>query len=322
MNDEQPKPQDYANAIRTAGLTIYDPVVIGSDLYIPSQELQTLLDAGLSGFSTKNMPPRTRSKAVKTHICEVLGYPVPKSFKKCKPRFSGQNFDTYVQKSNNLQVWNDELSPSRRYVLIREGGDHTIRQVKVVTGDELAMLDRTGTLTQKYQARFERGVAAEELISATDTTRLLPHVAAVQAVSFVNGPLTYPTHDTLLPITTIFQRLVPLIGRTFEDTGRDQDRNRGAGLHRMVCLALGYPNYKDDGRFPDVRHQLLEVKLQTSPTIDLGLVTPASREPLDIPLIAGTQIRHCDVRYAVFAAATDGQLVAITGFIFPREKIF
>ena len=78
----------------------------------------------------------------------------------------------------------------------------------------------------------------------------------------------------------------------FVNAGFDQERNRGAALHALVCKALGYAGYQDDGQFPDVRHQLLEVKLQTSPTIDLGLVRPDSTEPLDVPQIAGNIIRH------------------------------
>jgi hypothetical protein len=58
----------------------------------------------------------------------------------------------------------------------------------------------------------------------------------------------------------------------------------------------------------------LEVKLQTSPTIDLGLVCPDSEEPLDIPKIDGRQIRHCDVRYSLFYAQTDGKNVTLTNF--------
>lgn len=80
----------------------------------------------------------------------------------------------------------------------------------------------------------------------------------------------------------------------------DQERLRGAALHRLVCATLGYRSYHDDGRFPDVRHQLLEVKLQTSPAIDLGLVRPDSIEVLDVPMLEGQQLRHCDVRYAIF----------------------
>ena len=49
-------------------------------------------------------------------------------------------------------------------------------------------------------------------------------------------------------------------------------------LHSLACSALGYSNYKDDGKFPDIKHQLIEVKLQTSPTIDLGLFLPTNEE--------------------------------------------
>lgn len=79
-----------------------------------------------------------------------------------------------------------------------------------------------------------------------------------------------------------------------------------------MCQALGYSVYHDDGRFPDVRNQLLEVKLQTSPTIDLGLVRPDSHEVMDIPQILGRQIRHCDIRYALFYGYTDGVTVTLT----------
>ncbi|RMG80291.1 MAG: restriction endonuclease, partial [Chloroflexi bacterium] len=73
----------------------------------------------------------------------------------------------------------------------------------------------------------------------------------------------------------------------------------------------------------DVRHQLLEVKLQTSPTIDLGLARPDSEEPLDVPRIGGQQIRHCDVRYVLFYAKTDGQTVTLTHiFLTTGQKFF
>jgi hypothetical protein len=91
----------------------------------------------------------------------------------------------------------------------------------------------------------------------------------------------------------------------------------------VVCNALGYEEYEDNGQFPDVRHQLLEVKLQTSPTIDLGLVAPSSTELLDVPMIEGSQIRHCDVRYAVFYGATDCRQVVVSHlFVTTGERFF
>ena len=79
---------------------------------------------------------------------------MPKTFKKTQPRFLGQLFDTYAQGANNRQVWNEELSATRRYVILRIEDADRISRVKVVNGEELAKLDATGTLTQKYQARL------------------------------------------------------------------------------------------------------------------------------------------------------------------------
>ena len=102
---------------------------------------------------------------------------------------------------------------------------------------------------------------------------------------------------------------------SFVDPGKDQERNRGAALHGLVCQRLGYNRYEDNGQFPDIKHQLLEVKLQTSPTIDLGLVQPSSDERLDLKQLAGFHPRHCDTRYAIFCATTDGKNVILTNLI-------
>jgi hypothetical protein len=305
--------KDYTSAIAASSLTIYDPIEIGDpELWVPTPELEALLDERLRGISLAGLALRTRSKVVKEHVCRALGYPVPKSFKKTQPRFFGQMFDTYAQKANNLQVWNEELSPTRRYVILRVDEAGQIARVKVVNDEDLAQLDTTGTLTQKYQARLITGAASEELISPTDTDAFLPHTRAGATQAQTVSPIDHPAHGFILPIGEVFERLRGAVGRSFPDAGWDQERNRGAALHRIVCELLGYSDYRDDGRFPDVRNQLLEVKLQTSPTVDLGLVRPASEEPLDVPQIAGTQVRHCDVRYALFYAQTDGAVVKLT----------
>lgn len=300
----------YVEAIRASGLSIFDLLEKDSPQFVPNKELEKILDAGLYGFSTAGMPLRTRSKVVKSEVCKVLGYPIPKSFRKCKPhaRFPGQNFDTYVQASDNLQIWNEELKPRRRYVLIAVGEDGRVTKVKVVTGAMLAKLDTTGTLTQKYQARFIPGEKTRELVSSTDSAHLLPLIGSGD--SFPTGkPTDDPVRGSVLPIQAVFGRLSSLVGSSFANVGHHQERNRGAELHRMVCKLLGYPNYADDGQFPDVRHQLLEVKLQTSPTIDLGLVEPVSTESLDLNDLPEGTVRHCDVRYAIFGASSaNGQL--------------
>jgi hypothetical protein len=249
-----------------------------------------------------------------------LGYPTPETFEKTQPRFPGQCFDTYIQKSNNLQVWNEELAPSRRYVMIKVDESDKIEVVRVVTGDTLAILDTTGTLTQKYQAKLIVRKDKAELISSQDTDRIIS-VLSNKNVK-LNDPTDHPTSENLIPIKIVYKKLQALIGKSFADSGFDQERNRGGLLHKMVCQTLGYKDYKDNGQFPDVPNQLLEVKLQTSPTIDLGLVTPNSKEVLDTPKINDKQLRHCDVRYAIFYARLHNKKITITNLFLSTGKDF
>ena len=127
-------------------MSIYDAIVVGDlDLWVPTRELEEILDGGLVGISLAGLALRTRSKVVKENVCRALGYPVPLSFKKTQPRFVGQLFDTYAQKSNNLQVWNEELSATRRYVILRVNEADTITRVKG-TSDQRLRLRRDGRL--------------------------------------------------------------------------------------------------------------------------------------------------------------------------------
>lgn len=273
------KPSKYVALIRASGLSIYDDLPRDSKFFIPSPALESLVREALTGLEF-NYPLRTRSKKVKQAICKALGYPVPVSFKKVRPRFLGQNFDTYVQKSDNLQIWNEEVSLSRRYVLVRLDSCDVVTSVRVVTGAVLAEFDTTGTLTQKYQASARSSVERSILGASEDTRHLCGQLEELD----------------VLPIAQLFEKLCALVGQSFRDPGLDQERNRGAILHELAQLALDHGAYSNSGRFPDVQSQLLELKLQTSPTIDLGLISPDSSKPLE----SRPSVRHCDVRYGVF----------------------
>lgn len=315
---------EYKQAISASGKDIYTPIEI-DDLnhWIPSQHIETLLNESMFGLLLAGLKLRTRSKVVKTAVCNALGYPVPKSFKKTQPRFLGQQLDTYAQKALNLQIFNEKLSPFRRYAIIQILEDDTIGRVRVVNGQQLAILDKTGTITKKYQASLKPGNESHELVAQIDTPPMLLHVAPGLVFAKTTSPVQEPRTGELRPILEIFEQLSPLVGQSFADPGVDQERNRGAELHRMVCQALGYSRYEDTGQFPDIKHQLLEIKLQTSPTIDLGVVEPSSEELLDAQKLGDLQPRHCDTRYAMFYAMTDGNTVTLTHlFVTTGEKFF
>ena len=106
--DSHERLSEYRKRIQESQLTIYDSLDGSPKLLIPITDLEAILRSSLQGMLL-DFPIRTRSKYVKSAICEAIGYPVPKSFRKTQPRFPGQDFDVYVQKSNNLQIWNLSL---------------------------------------------------------------------------------------------------------------------------------------------------------------------------------------------------------------------
>ncbi len=320
MKDHLKNGLKKVKAIEASDFTIYDQIEVGDKkFWLTSQELQAVLNYELTGINLFGLPLRTRSKRVKSEICNALGYSIPSSFKKTQPRFQGQRFDVYTQKSNNLQVWNEDLDLTRRYVLIKISDEDIILCVKVVSGGDLAPLDTTGTLTQKYQARLKDLRGMFELVTDVDS-QLIVNLCGMNLSK--QSPVDDPTMGSLLPIKLIYEKLKLLVGSNLVDPGADQERNRGAALHRVVCLSLGYSNYEDNGQFPDVKNQLLEVKLQTSPTIDLGLVSPDSEAPLDMEKVEDISVRHCDVRYAVFYGNIEDSQITITNLIVTNGKNF
>lgn len=318
--------QDVAEAITRSGFTIYDDPAFRPELVYDIAVLEARLSAGLRGLQWA-LPIRTRAKVAKAAVCALLGYPVPTSFRKTHPRFPSQNLDIFVQKSNNLQIWNEEVDPDRRYALIRLGSDDVVTSVRVLSGEAVALLDPTGTLTTKYQAARLQGRSGSALVSPHDTDNFQALLAPafdlpateLRAIS----PTDRPAAARVLTIGGIYTRLLLLIGAVFADPGIVNERGRGVMLQRLVCRELGLGPYADAGQFPDILSQALEVKLQLSRTIDLGLVTPDSTHAAQD---LGNGLRHCDTRYAVFYGRRVGsdavridELVVTTGASFLSE---
>jgi len=118
MQYSQQDENSFIRKIADRNITIYDHIENNDpDLWLSNDVLESLLRKGLVGLSLKGLPLKTRSKVFKQAVCTALGYPIPQSFRKTKPQFIGQSFDTYVQKSNNLQIWNEAIFPTRRYAI-------------------------------------------------------------------------------------------------------------------------------------------------------------------------------------------------------------
>ena len=296
-------------AIAQLGFDIYEPLTEHPEVVYTTTELEALLRAELVG-EVFDAPIRTRAKLAKQAVASALGYPVPQTLRTTKPRFPGQDLDVYVQQSSNLQVWNDEVSPTRRYAVL--GMDHVSRvvAVRVAEGTELAAYDTTGTLTSKYQAKRRAGKSGSTRVSIQDTEAFIAELAPTDHLDSGTlhrlRPANAPVHGRVLSISALHERMLDLVGLVLEYS--PSERLRGEELHRAACQALGLGSYSDTGRFPDIVCQALEVKLQLAGTIDLGLVTPDSQEPA---VTLSPRLRHCDARYLVAYALHEDDVFSI-----------
>jgi hypothetical protein len=116
------------------------------------------------------------------------------------------------------------------------------------------------------------------------------------------SPTVLPTPGHVLTISAIYSRIETLVGKTFVDPGVIQERLRGVVLQQEICRLLELGPYADGGQFPDILSQALEVKLQLSRTIDLGLIAP---EQTNEARELGNGLRYCDARYAIVYGRRD-----------------
>ncbi|MDQ0102559.1 hypothetical protein J2T10_002212 [Paenarthrobacter nicotinovorans] len=220
-----------------------------------------------------------------------------------------------MQKSNNLQVWNEELDAARRYVIIGLDADEAVSGLRVIAGADLVAYDTTGTLTKKFQAS-RRIDGPSKLVNDRDTANFVAHLGDCWDAGRLArlSPVEKPLYERVLNIRAIHEALLPMVGMTFADPGMIQERNRGAVIHREACSRLGLRGYADHGQFPDILSQVLEVKLQLARTVDLGLELPSALTP--IASLDGV-LTAADVRYALFYGqrAADGLTFTLTSLV-------
>jgi hypothetical protein len=77
----------FIDNISRKKISIYDKINVNdAKLWIPTDELEKIFNKNLIGFSLNGLALRTRSKVLKAKVCEVLGYPIPDSFKNVAQR--------------------------------------------------------------------------------------------------------------------------------------------------------------------------------------------------------------------------------------------
>ena len=247
------------------------------------------------------------------------------------PRMLLLLLDSYIVttgNSYNLQVWN--RIPNSDSILVQYGNGQLItckdiRYALVKVNTAKQVIDSVILMTaEKIEDQFG--------VFGVPTIKHQLIIPKVKRGNIINGTLMIPSRDTiemqhlckneylaptrelrdfdmsnLWSIRILKERLQKLIGKRLiaADT-----KTRGQLLERMVATLLGYSE-EDNlvGGYPDLPNQLLEIKLQESPTIDLGAHSPQIKETI----CRESNITTQDIRYLI--ALTNPKNGTIEGII-------
>jgi hypothetical protein len=262
--------------------------------------------------------------------------------KKGVPKILREYLDTYLVTtgdSYNLQVWNrnpasdavqvefDTGEPLRtadvRFVLVRVDPEkHVIRAIAILSPKYIVNeFGPFGKPTIKHQLiitpKARAGILAKNppLLYFPDHAQMKTLTAkkpSTKGASIFDPPRA----GQVWPLSAIRQIVAArLLGMVIP---RAQTKNRGQWLEVFVAGELGYKMKVGDpvGGYPDIPNQLLEVKVQDAPTVDLGQFSPQFEEAVPIC----PQVTTIAVRYLI--GLTDPGTGRVVGAIVcPGEKL-
>jgi len=263
--------------------------------------------------------------------------------KKGVPKITREFIDTYIVTSGtsyNLQIWN--RIPAAETLLIKyESGEslkctdvrialikidlskNIIASVIILTPKYIEeKFGRFGKPTIKYQLLIS-GKMRKKICQLEDKIFFLPDTKklAYQVTHEYLPPETDMVEDPEIKNLYSMQLLKNIVAEKLigYKLNTAATKNRGQALEKKVLELLGYKNKESDllyGDFPDIKNQLLEVKVQDSPTVDLGKYSPEQEEIV----IENVKLTTHDVRYLI--ALTNSKTEEIEGIILtPGEKL-
>ena len=286
------------------------------------------------GSNVRKLVARTFAKFSLSKPCPQSSYSIMPPKGKGVPRILLEYVDTYIVTTGNtynLQVWNrnpasdsiqveynsGEILSSRdvRFVFLRvDPQTQTISSILVLTPDYIeSRFGRFGKPTIKHQIIIPPKIRDKALsqnppgIFCSDTYDLSQHVTEKYAIP--TSPIgDKPILGQLFSLKLLREMLVDgLIGEPLDQMAT---KNRGQALERLVACLLGY-KISDaellEGNFPDIPNQALEVKVQDSPTVDLGRFSPQFEECVP----SCSDLTTLDVRYLI--ALTDAETSIVQG---------
>jgi hypothetical protein len=293
------------------------------------------------GSNVRKLIASTLEKNKLPEMAKPDDYEIVPPKRKGVPKITREFIDTYIVTSGdsyNLQVWN-RIPASDTLLIKYESGEslkcsdvrfifvridifkNIVASIIILTPDYIEKrFGNFGKPTIKQQLLISSKVrksiyeSIDKIILFPDTKKLSYYITH-DYISPKSSMLEEPNLKSLYSIELLNKMVAEkLIGQKLDSAAT---KNRGQALERMVLELLGYESKEGDllyGDFPDIRNQLLEVKVQDSPTVDLGRFSPEREEML----FAEKGLTTYDVRYLI--ALTDPQTETIKGIILSPGK--
>ncbi len=258
------------------------------------------------------------------------------------PKITREFIDTYIVTSGdsyNLQVWN--RLPASNSLLIKYDSGESLKctdvrfvfvKIDLAKSIIASVIILTAEYIEKHFGKFGKPTIKHQLLISSKARKSI-FESPDKVLSFPDSKkLSYNiTHEYAPPTSgmveepaiklysiALLKEIVAkkLIGKKIDAAAT---KNRGQALERMVLELLGYVIKENEllyGAFPDIRNQLLEVKIQDSPTVDLGRFSPEKEEFV----IEEKSLTTFDVRYLI--ALTNPKTEVIEGIILaPGERL-
>lgn len=298
------------------------------ELLYEEDELEDLLD-GLIG---KQVPERLqgssvpRTEWVRREALTLLGYPDVQDFRseqETVPPFPNQLLDIFVLSTPTLGIYRynphevvDEVvamdntgteytGSEMRVAVVRLDDDCVIRGVRVVEGQDLARWDSTGTKSVKWQSQIPTDVCETAGVittgggGAVDRVRTTEQMGADERVKRLRekarncgGELAGqgPSGKLLFDVETIAELVEPVCGSIVKPGGG----SIGIEFEDRVARCLGYQG-RSTSVFPDIPHQLTEVKIVKEGKVNFSKYHPESDDVFEkrgLPRIVEGEMRY------------------------------
>lgn len=243
------------------------------------------------------------------------------------PTFLREYIDTYIVTTGvfyNLQVWNRNpnsasvqvdlkngetlLASDVRFVLGKINDNNRIESIVVMTPDYIEnRFGKFGKPTIKQQLIISNKKREEIIRNGSlviGDKSLSKEKIDLTCTEIPEDANIKDEPEKVLPISYIDEKITDkLIGEQLDITL--STKKKGQQLERMVAYQLGYEKIQEmlEGGYPDIRNQMLEVKVQDSPTIDLGKYSPQFEEQVNSDFTTRT------IRYLIALINEDSGII-------------